>query len=110
MIFKKDDVEEKILPEFFGGEKELRARLYVGELGKILTSAVLSAGASIGEHTHTDSSEIIYIISGCGTASDDGTEYEVQAGDVIYCPKRHSHGLRNTGKEDIVFFAAVPKQ
>lgn len=110
MIFKKNEVEEKILPEFFGGKKELKARMYMDELGKILTAAVLSPGASIGEHTHTDSSEIIYIISGKGTALDDGTACEAEAGTVLYCPKGHSHGLENTGEEDLVFFAVVPKQ
>ena len=35
----------------------------------------------------------------------------VSAGDCLYCPKGHSHSLRNTAEEgNLVFYAVVPKQ
>lgn len=110
MIFNVNDIEEKVMPNFMGGEKELRANIRIDELGKILASATLVPGASIGEHTHTDSSEIILLLSGKGTLIDDGESFPVEAGQVLYCPKGHTHSLINTSDEDLVFFAVVPKQ
>ena len=56
-------MEETVLPNFMGGEKSVRARMRVDENGKIMCG-VLEPGASIGLHTHTTSSEIVYILSG----------------------------------------------
>lgn len=102
-------IEQTVLHEFKGGNKDTVSQMYVDELGKIMKGR-LEPGASIGMHTHETSSEIIYILS--GTASflyDEGTE-EVPAGGCHYCPKGHSHSMRNLGDEDLVFFAVVPEQ
>jgi quercetin dioxygenase-like cupin family protein len=40
--------------------------------------------------THTFD-EIFYIIKGSGRYRADGTEYQVQAGDVVYCPAGTEH-------------------
>ena len=64
----------------------------------------------MGLHTHEGDCEIIYILSGTGKAlMDDGSE-EVRPGVCHYCPKGHRHSLINTGTEDLVFFAVIPKQ
>ena len=60
----------------------------------------------------------IFIISGNGSVleAEPGMEStpetsEVTAGDCLYCQKGHSHSLVNTSEtEDLVFYAAVPKQ
>ena len=83
----------------------------------------LVPGASIGMHTHDDSCEVIFILEGNGTIVEMGptrqdgvavqeeTVKPVTAGDCLYCPKGHSHSLRNTAAEgDLVFYAVVPKQ
>lgn len=77
----------------------------------------LVPGATIGMHTHDDSCEVIFILEGNGTivemqpGCDQETASAVSAGDCLYCPKGHTHSLRNTSEEgDLVFYAVVPKQ
>lgn len=109
MIIDFAVMEQTVLHEFKGGNKDTTAQMYVDKLGKIMKGR-LEPGASIGMHTHETSSETIYILS--GTASilyDDGVE-EVSAGSCHYCPKGHSHSMRNLSEEDLLFFAVVPEQ
>lgn len=104
-----DKMEETVIPNFLGGEKALRARTRVDELGKIMRGT-LEPGASIGLHTHETSSEIVYILSGTGKALyDDGVDL-LAPGDCHYCPKGHSHSLINDGDQPLEFFAVVPNQ
>lgn len=109
MILNFETMEEKILHEFKGGKEDFHTRMYTDELGKIMKGR-LKPGASIGMHTHDTSSEIIYILS--GTASilyDEGVE-EAGAGSCHYCPKGHSHSMRNLSGEELLFLAIVPEQ
>lgn len=109
MILNFDKIEEKVIPNFKGGEKEFATHMYVDELGKIMR-ARLEPGASIGFHKHETDSEIIYMLKGTGVVLfDDGRE-TVSEGECHYCPKGHSHSLRNESDETIEFFAVVPQQ
>lgn len=102
-------IEEKRLAEFKGGKGDTIARMHADELGKIMYGR-LEPGSSIGFHKHETSSEIIYILKGrADFLYDEGTE-EVAAGECHYCPKGHSHSMRNMSEEDLVFFAVVPEQ
>ena len=102
-------IDENILPGFKGGEKSLAARMFSDGVNKIM-KARLVPGASIGMHTHEDSSEIILILSGRGYAVFDGVRTDLVRGDVHPCPKGHTHCLVNDGPEDLEFFAVVPQQ
>lgn len=112
--FKKIDIS--VLPNFKGGEKEFAANMFFDGTNRIF-KGVLVPGATIGMHTHDDSCEVIFILSGQGTIveKEPGAESEtsslVATGDCLYCPKGHSHSLQNTAEEgDLVFYAVVPKQ
>lgn len=109
MIINFDNIEEQVLPNFKGGEKALNARMFTNELGKIMRSR-LEKGASIGYHTHDTSSEIIYILKGTATVIYDDVKEIVNAGEVTYCPKGHSHSMTNEQDEVLEFFAVVPEQ
>ena len=65
MIIDFNDIEEKTVPHFKGGEKEYRVRTYLDSENRIMRG-VLKPGASIGYHKHELNSEIMYIISGKG--------------------------------------------
>ena len=72
----------------------------------------LVPGATIGVHTHDDSCETIFIISGTGTIVEieNGVESvsAVKTGDCLFCDKGQTHSLRNTSEaEDLVFYASV---
>ena len=109
MKLQFDAISVTDLPNFKGGEGVYRANIYTDELGKIMRGRLVP-GASIGTHTHEDSSEIIYVLSGTGKALYDGIEERLAPGDCHYCPKGHAHTLINDGEEDLVFFAVIPLQ
>lgn len=108
MKLEFNKLELKVMKNFNGGEKELSANMYIDENIKIFKGKLIP-GASIGLHTHTDSSEIIYILSGIGTILCNGKEETLKPGDAHYCPMNSSHTFINKTDEDIEFFAVVPK-
>ena len=120
MIIKFDEMEVSHLPEFKGGEKELVANMFFDGVNRIFRGCLVP-GASIGVHTHEDSSEVIFIVSGKGALYECAPDQlectplvydEVNAGDCLYCPKGHTHSLMNpsASETDLVFYAVVPLQ
>ena len=116
MKIRFDEMEVTVLPQFKGGEKEFAANMFFDGTNRIF-KGTLVPGATIGMHTHDDSCEVIFILEGNGTVvekapkSQEETIMPVHAGDCLYCPKGHSHSLRNTAEEgNLVFYAVVPKQ
>lgn len=68
-----------------------------------LDMSVVPPGATIGEHTHTDDNEELYIvIAGNGVMHVDGTEFPVGPGHVVINRPGGTHGLRNTGTADLL--------
>ncbi len=106
MIIDLNAMEWKENPGFKGGEGAFLNKLYDDGRNKMM-KGLLKAGSSIGYHKHEGSCEIIFIIEGTGKLIDDGEEFEVRKGQVLYCPEGHSHSLIST-TEDIVFYSAVP--
>lgn len=100
---------ETPLHHFKGGEGDTNARMVADELNRIMKSR-LEPGCSIGLHTHETSSEIIYVLSGTGTAILDGAEETLPPGTCHYCKKGQTHTFMNKGTEDLIFFAVVPEQ
>lgn len=59
----------------------------------------LDPGVSIGDHTHQENEEEMYVIlEGGGTMTIQGKPSEVKAGDVVLNRLGWSHGLKNTGE------------
>ena len=108
-MIKFDNIDEKRLEAFKGGAGALCAKMLTDELIKILLGR-LEPGSSIGLHTHEDSSEIMYFISGRGKTIHNGKEERILPGDCHYCKKGEAHTVINDGDEDLVFFAVVPMQ
>lgn len=95
------------IDHFKGGEKHLEAKMIVDDLNKIMKGTLIE-GASIGMHTHEDSSEIIFITSGKAKTITDGVVEYLEAGDCHYCKKGSTHTLINVGDEPLQFLAVVP--
>jgi len=104
-----EKTEKKVMPNFYGGDKEYRASMFTDEMNKIM-KGVLIPGASIGFHKHETSSEIIFFLSGKGKVILEDGEERVEAGLCHYCRKGSSHSLVNDGDEDLIFYAVVPQQ
>ncbi|HEX7035602.1 MAG TPA: cupin domain-containing protein [Pseudomonadales bacterium] len=63
---------------------------------------IVPPGSYIGEHTHTDDNEEIYVIvSGHGMMLADEERFEVGAGDVVVNRPGGTHALWNTGPAEL---------
>ena len=109
MIIDFQTIEETVIPQFKGGEKEFAVKMHTDSLNKIMRGRLIP-GASIGLHTHETGSEIIYILQGRGKVLYDCVYEPVESGLCHYCPKGHSHSLINDSDADLIFFAVVPEQ
>ncbi|MBO5473743.1 MAG: cupin domain-containing protein [Lachnospiraceae bacterium] len=109
MILNFDNIEEQVIPNFKGGEKEFKTHMHVDDHCKIMR-AVLEPGASIGYHKHETDCEIIFMLEGTGVVLCEDHREILPAGSCHYCPKGCSHSLRNESDEAIAFYAVVPQQ
>lgn len=66
---------------------------------------VLEPGKGHERHTHPDSEEVLYVLSGEGVQTVADEEREVAAGDAIYIPAGVEHSTRNTSWEPLRFLA-----
>lgn len=105
MIIKKSDATVKMLDKCHEGVGILKCTEYLGEYGRkgagilFYHDNILEPGVSVGEHSHADDKEELYIIlEGNGTMKIDGKEQPVTGGDVCLTRRGHSHDIVNTGK------------
>ena len=108
MLIKQEDLELKRVEKPRGGTGVARMSRYDDENNSIIY-ITLSPGDAFGLHTHSGTSEIMYVISGTGKVLCDGKTEYLSPGDCHYCPEGHAHTLINDGGEDLVFFAVVPQ-
>jgi mannose-6-phosphate isomerase-like protein (cupin superfamily) len=66
---------------------------------------VLHPGSAIGYHLQKED-EVYYVISGTGEMQMNGKSFPVKAGDAILTRPGSSHGLKQTGKDDLVIVIA----
>ena len=85
MIFDIKGEKSENIPNFKGGEKFFSAKMHYDGMNRFLHGTLIP-GATIGEHLHDTSSEIIYFLSGKGSVLYDGERFEVEAGQCHYCP------------------------
>ena len=110
MIIDLKGMETTVLPNFKGGEKEYKAKMYFDGTTRIMRGT-LEQGASIGYHKHETNSEVFLITSGVARCQYDDGEERLVAGDCHYCPRGHSHSLINASDtEPLEYFAIVPEQ
>ncbi len=66
----------------------------------------LQVGGVIGEHVHSRTEEIYFIVRGRGEMTFDGEVFEVEPGDLIMTPLDGRHGIRNIGDIPLDFVVA----
>jgi mannose-6-phosphate isomerase-like protein (cupin superfamily) len=69
----------------------------------------LPPGGTVSDHVHQGEAEIYRILAGKGDYNDNGTRIHVKEDDVLVCHDGETHGLINTGEEDLVFDAVIIK-
>lgn len=109
MTINFNDIPESHIDHFKGGEGFIDTRMYFDGTNRIMRGR-LQPGNTIGMHTHEDSCEIIYVLSGAVHMIYDGADEIVVPGQIHYCPKGHTHMMMNDGPEEAVFYAVVPAQ
>lgn len=109
MLLDLFNMPTKTMAGFKGGEGEALVRMHADDMGKV-AQITLPVGASIGYHTHEDSYEVIYVLSGCGTCYDGDQVYPVSAGMVQYCPQFAGHSIVNTGTEELRLLGIIPNR
>jgi mannose-6-phosphate isomerase-like protein (cupin superfamily) len=70
---------------------------------------ILHPGSAIGYHLQKED-EIYYIISGAGEMQMNGKSFTVKTGDAILTRPGSSHGLKQTGNEDLIIIIAYQNQ
>ena len=70
---------------------------------------VLHVGAAIGYHPQKED-EVYYILSGAGIMQMNGNEFPVKPGDAILTRPGSSHGLKQTGKDDLVLIISYERK
>lgn len=108
MEIKFNDIPEEVIHRMRDGEGNTHKRTYEDEYARIMI-LTLEPGAFIGRHTHDDSFEVFYGISGTGKVLYEGTEEPMLPGSCHYCPQGHNHSLVNDGAEPLSVFALVAK-
>jgi len=99
-------------PNFFGGTGTPRLRElfqkgdYRGQ-ARIMGVFTLEPGSSVGEHTHQNDEELVYILKGSCDYSDNGEPCTLQAGDAALTRGGESHALCNNGTEDLEYLVVV---
>lgn len=109
MLIDFNKIQEVIIPHLNNGDGSVSAKMFIESNNKIMISR-LPAGASIGMHQHTTSSEMNYVISGSGRAVCDDIEEELTVGNCQYCPKGSTHSIMNIGIEELILFTVVSEQ
>ena len=109
MVTEFSTMEWKENVGFKGGEGVFYNKMIDDGVNKMMQGK-LPSGSSIGYHQHVGNCEMIFIIEGEGTVLFDDTKNPIKAGCVHYCPEGHSHSLINSGSEDLIFYAVVPRQ
>ena len=71
------------------------------KLDLIFRKRALKPGSGIGYHLQTED-EIYYVLSGHGVMTADGKNFDVGPGTAILTRTGSSHGLKQTGTEDLV--------
>jgi mannose-6-phosphate isomerase-like protein (cupin superfamily) len=76
---------------------------------QIFRKRVLHPGAAIGYHPQKED-EVYYILSGAGVMQMNGKEFPVKPGDAILTRPGSSHGLKQTGNEDLTLIIVYEKR
>lgn len=83
--------------------KCLTRRLGLSAAWEAVEWACLPPGGVSGEHVHTRTEELYFILAGTGRITWEGGARFVRSGDLIATPLRARHGLTNTGPDHLAW-------
>jgi mannose-6-phosphate isomerase-like protein (cupin superfamily) len=97
--------------KFLAGDSSLLRELLHPEKSDLrirysLAHATVEVGQATKPH-RLRSSEVYYIIEGCGLMHIDGRSFEVNSGCAVYIPPNSTQYVENTGDSDLKFLCIV---
>ncbi len=112
---KQNERETVRIEKPYGGvgailKEELLSKEQAGEYCNLFGEVTIEVGATLGVHLHEGETETYYITQGTGLYYDNNDSYEVTVGDVLFCESGSTHGLKNTGSEEVKFIALILKK
>ncbi len=110
MVTRKEEHPVEIREHMRDGAGSVRLEKLMPELpqaARLFSVITLKPGCSIGYHEHTGETELFCFVSGTGRVCDDGVWVDVRPGDAMSTASGHSHGVENTGSEDLVLVACI---
>lgn len=112
MIKRADEMMMEVREQMRGGKGNIQfIHLYKQDelkgKARLCAKVVINPGCSIGIHEHVKEEEIYYILKGKGVVEENGTKYEVNAGDSVLTRDGGSHSIENTGGEPLEMMAVI---
>ncbi|GAB4469690.1 MAG: cupin domain-containing protein [Armatimonadaceae bacterium] len=107
LIKRRQAMKRDPLPRCHGGEGSLDWTVVLdgadtkGRKLHFIHDDILAPGVSIGIHPHDTDEEYYLILSGNGVMTLDGEKFAVGPGDVTAIFPGGSHGLENTGTDEM---------
>ena len=100
--------EPSLVYEMHGGEKIAQWKCLAGRNNlfgpwEAVECSWLPPGGASGEHLHSRTEQVAYIVSGSGVMTIDGKDQPDTAGDLITTCLGTRHGIRNVGSSDLVW-------
>ncbi|MDR2604218.1 MAG: cupin domain-containing protein [Desulfovibrio sp.] len=75
--------------------------------GRLFSKVVIAPGSSIGLHKHEGDCEVFYLLKGEALVTDNGAPVKLGPGDVAFCRDGETHGIENSGSDDLEFIAVI---
>lgn len=98
---------EKITAKIAFSDKTFTKRVLFNE-NQILNFVLnMKPGQSIPPHTHENSELVIYVLTGSGEATIDGTNAELTEGDVVHLKGEEVFSLKNSGASEMSCFVVI---
>ena len=98
-----DRTEPMAVEKLISGEQ-------LGDKVGLFARVTIFPGKELDYHEHHGETETYHIISGEGEYTDDSGSRMMHAGETSFCRDGGGHGIRNTGKEDLIFIALIIKK
>lgn len=112
MICRSNEGKRLPKPQMFGGEGTAQLREifakgdYLGH-ARLMGVLTLAPGCSVGEHTHQNDEELVYILKGSCVYYDNAEKHVLGVGDAALTRGGESHRIVNESEELVEYLAVV---
>jgi mannose-6-phosphate isomerase-like protein (cupin superfamily) len=96
--YVKNPSFEGVYMKHFYGKEDTEGKLNNVEI-------LIVPGFQIAPHTHEDSDEYFYVVSGSGEFLDDKNWFPIKKGDAFKALSKITHAVKNTGEEVLILFS-----